>query len=111
MTKKYFVQETNTLEPKEGHRHSLRMDQQEQHIGPDVMEVPTSPNTMGMDVDIQSTLNNMEVEVNVDNLAAPEQDAEPWSLATLLASPAVVDWMGREVDGQHYSSLSINLDP
>ena len=87
------------------------MDQQDQHIGPDVMEVPTSPNTMGMDVDIQSTLNNMEVEVNVDNLAAPEQDAEPWSLATLLASPAVVDWMGREVDGQHSGSCSINLDP
>merc|ERR1711936_267967 len=63
-----------------------RMDQQEQHIGPDVMEVP-----------IPSTLNNMEVEVNVDNLAAPEQEGEPWTLATLLASPAVVDWMGREV--------------
>ena len=104
MTKKYFVQETNTLEPKEGHRHSLRMDQQEQHIGPDVMEVPNSLNNMGMDVDIQATLNNMEVEVNVDNLAAPEQDAEPWTLATLLASPAVVDWMGREVDGQHSGS-------
>ena len=87
------------------------MDQQEQHIGPDVMEVPTSPNTMGMEVDIPATLNNMEVEVNVDNLAAPEQDAEPWTLATLLASPAVVDWMGREVDGQHSGSCSMNLDP
>ena len=64
------------------------MDQQDQHIRPDVMEVPTSPNNMGMEVDIPSTLNNMEVEVNVDNLAAPEQDAEPWTLATLLASPA-----------------------
>ena len=62
---------------------------------------------MEMDVDIPSTLNNMEVEVNVDNLAAPEQDAEPWSLATLLASPAVVDWMGREVDGQHSGSRSM----
>ena len=111
MTKKYFVQETNTLEPKEGHRHSLRMDQQEQYIGPDVMEVPNSPNNTGMDVDIQASLNNMEVEVNVDNLAAPEQDAEPWTLATLLASPAVVDWMGREVDGQHSGYGSINLDP
>ena len=80
------------------------MDQQEQHIGPDVMEVPNSPNNMEMDVDIPSTLNNMEVEVNVDNLAAPEQDAEPWTLATLLASPAVVDWMGREVCFRIYES-------
>ena len=87
------------------------MDQQDQHIRPDVMEVPTSPNNMWMDVDIPSSLNNMEEEVNVDNLAAPEQDAEPWTLATLLASPAVVDWMGREVDGQHSGSCSMNLDP
>ena len=80
------------------------MEQQEQH------SEPTPPNTKEMEVDIQATLNNMEVEVNVDNLAAPEQDAEPWSLATLLASPAVVDWMGREVDGQHSVSGSMNLE-
>ena len=74
------------------------MEQQEQH------SEPTPPNTKGMEVDIQATLNNMEVEVNVDNLAAPEQDAEPWTLATLLASPAVVDWMGRVVCFRIYES-------
>ena len=75
-------------------RHKVKMGEQIQLSRVEVDEMVTNSN-------------NMEVEPGTHVVATPQQ--ETWNLETLLASPAVADWMGREVVSLSITGFDIFL--
>ena len=73
----------------------------------EVDEMVTNPNNVEVD-EVVAAFNNMEVEPGTQVVATPQQQ-ETWNLETLLASPAVADWMGREVVSLSITGFDIFL--
>ena len=99
-------------------RHKVKMGEQIQFSRVEVDEMVTNSNNMevgemvtnpnNMEVDeVVAAYNNMEVEPGTHVVATPQQ--ETWNLETLLASPAVADWMGREVVSLSITGFDIFL--
>ena len=99
-------------------RHKVKMGEQIQFSRVEVDEMVTNSNNMevdevvansnNMEVDeVVAAFNNMEVEPGTHVVATPQQ--ETWNLETLLASPAVADWMGREVVSLSITGFDIFL--
>ena len=99
-------------------RHKVKMGEQIQFSGVEVDEMVTNSNNMevgevvtnsnNMEVDeVVAAFNNMEVEPGTHVVATPQQ--ETWNLETLLASPAVADWMAREVVSLSITGFDIFL--
>ena len=87
-------------------RHKVKMGEQIQFSRVEVDEMVTNPNNMEVD-EVVAAYNNMEVEPGTHVVATPQQ--ETWNLETLLASPAVADWMGREVVSLSITGFDIFL--
>ena len=87
-------------------RHKVKMGEQIQFSRVEVDEMVTNPNNMEVD-EVVAAFNNMEVEPGTHVVATPQQ--ETWNLETLLASPAVADWMGREVVSLSITGFDIFL--
>ena len=99
-------------------RHKVKMGEQIQFSRVEVDEMVTNSNNMevgevvtnsnNMEVDeVVAAYNNMEVEPGTHVVATPQQ--ETWNLETLLASPAVADWMAREVVSLSITGFDIFL--
>ena len=99
-------------------RHKVKMGEQIQFSRVEVDEMVTNSNNMGVDEmvtnsnnievdEVVAAYNNMEVEPGTHVVATPQQ--ETWNLETLLASPAVADWMGREVVSLSITGFDIFL--
>ena len=86
-------------------RHKVKMGEQIQFSRVEVDEMVTNSNNMEVD-EVVAAFNNMEPGTNV--VATPQQQ-ETWNLETLLASPAVADWMGREVVSLSITGFDIFL--
>ena len=87
-------------------RHKVKMGEQMQFSRVEVDEMVTNSNNMEVD-EVVAAYNNMEVEPGTHVVATPQQ--ETWNLETLLASPAVADWMGREVVSLSITGFDIFL--
>ena len=87
-------------------RHKVKMGEQIQFSRVEVDEMVTNSNNMEVD-EVVAAFNNMEVEPGTHVAATPQQ--ETWNLETLLASPAVADWMGREVVSLSITGFDIFL--
>ena len=87
-------------------RHKVKMGEQIQFSRVEVDEMVTNSNNMEVD-EVVAAFNNMEVEPGTPVVATPQQ--ETWNLETLLASPAVADWMGREVVSLSITGFDIFL--
>ena len=87
-------------------RHKVKMGEQIQFSRVEVDEMVTNSNNMEVD-EVVAAFNNMEVEPGTQVVATPQQ--ETWNLETLLASPAVADWMGREVVSLSITGFDIFL--
>ena len=87
-------------------RHKVKMGEQIQFSRVEVDEMVTNSNNMEVD-EVVAAFNNMEVEPGTHVVATPQQ--ETWNLETLLASPAVADWMGREVVSLSITGFDIFL--
>ena len=87
-------------------RHKVKMGEQMQFSRVEVDEMVTNSNNMEVD-EVVAAFNNMEVEPGTHVVATPQQ--ETWNLETLLASPAVADWMGREVVSLSITGFDIFL--
>ena len=87
-------------------RHKVKMGEQMQFSRVEVDEMVTNSNNMEVD-EVVAAFNNMEVEPGTPVVATPQQ--ETWNLETLLASPAVADWMGREVVSLSITGFDIFL--
>ena len=99
-------------------RHKVKMGEQIQFSRVEVDEMVTNSNNMEVDEmvansnnmvvdEVVAAFNNMEVEPGTHVVATPQQ--ETWNLETLLASPAVADWMGREVVSLSITGFDIFL--
>ena len=87
-------------------RHKVKMGEQIQFSRVEVDEMVTNSNNIEVD-EVVAAFNNMEVEPGTHVVATPQQ--ETWNLETLLASPAVADWMGREVVSLSITGFDIFL--
>ena len=87
-------------------RHKVKMGEQIQFSRVEVDEMVANSNNMEVD-EVVAAFNNMEVEPGTHVVATPQQ--ETWNLETLLASPAVADWMGREVVSLSITGFDIFL--
>ena len=87
-------------------RHKVKMGEQIQFSRVEVDEMVTNSNNIEVD-EVVAAFNNMEVEPGTPVVATPQQ--ETWNLETLLASPAVADWMGREVVSLSITGFDIFL--
>ena len=102
----FHFEKYTCLRTSDRRRHKVKMGEQIQFSRVEVDEMVTNSNNMEVD-EVVAAFNNMEVEPGTHVVATPQQ--ETWNLETLLASPAVADWMGREVVSLSITGFDIFL--